>query len=51
MHTFPIYHPEHGEAVADDATDMVAFEAAGWSKTKPEAVKPEDEKHGKKLKG
>lgn len=48
MHTFPIYHPEHGEAVADDATDMVAFEASGWSKDKP---KPEDEKPAKKVKG
>lgn len=46
MHTFPIYHPEHGEAVADDATDMASFESAGWSKTRPEA-KPEAETHAK----
>ena len=37
MNTFPIYHPEHGQATADEHTDLAQFEAAGWSQTKTEA--------------
>lgn len=45
MKTFKIYHPDHGEANADDSTDLEAFKAAGWSTEKPvEDDEKDDEK-------
>ncbi len=43
--TFPLYHPVHGECVADEATAPERL-AAGWTKEKPE-VKPTEGGKGK----
>jgi hypothetical protein len=41
--TFPLYHPVHGECVADEATAPERL-AAGWTKEKPEAKEAESDK-------